>query len=125
MIISVLIRRLREGNDFDDFKRVWQPEVGFGVPTRVLAGVNLEDPREIVTVGFTDISADKVGEMLASQAVAAENRRRHEAIDAVVESFPVQAGYLAVDDQDFTGTPRPFGAGPPGAGITPPPAPRR
>ncbi len=54
MIISVLIRRLREGKDFDDFKRAWYPEVGFGVPTRVLAGVNLEDPREIVTVGFTD-----------------------------------------------------------------------
>jgi hypothetical protein len=124
MIISVLIRRLREGKDFEDFKRAWYPEVGFGVPTRVLAGVNLEDPREIVTVGFTDVAEDRVAEMLAGQAVAAENRRRHQAIDAVIESFPVRAGYLAVDDQDFTGTPRPFGGGPPGAGITPPPDPR-
>ena len=119
MIISVLIRRLREGKDFDDFKRAWYPEVGFGVPTRVLAGVNLEDPREIVTVGFTDIPEGEVAGMLASQAVAAENARRHEAIDAVVESFPVRAGYLAVDDQDFTNAPRPFGPGAPGAGITP------
>lgn len=120
MLISVLIRRLREGRDYDDFKRAWYPQTGFGAPTRVLAGVNLEDPREILTVGFTDVATDEVGRLLSDPAVAAESRRRHDAIDAVVESFPIRSLYEAVDDQDFTAVPRPFGSSSPGAGITPP-----
>ncbi|HEY2217055.1 MAG TPA: hypothetical protein VGH21_06140 [Solirubrobacteraceae bacterium] len=32
MIVSVLIRRLREGKTYADFRAAWLPEKGFGVP---------------------------------------------------------------------------------------------
>ncbi len=55
MIIGILARRLREGKTYEDFRQAWLPEKGFGVRTRVVSAQGLEDPREIVTVGFTAI----------------------------------------------------------------------
>ena len=116
MLVSVLIRRLREGRDYEDFKGAWYPSRGFGVPTRVLSGVSLADPREIVTVGFMHLAASRVAEVVGTPEAEAERARRHAAIDAVIESFPVQAVYELVDDQDFSDVPRPT-AGAPGTGI--------
>jgi hypothetical protein len=116
MLVSVLIRRLREDRDYEDFRRAWYPQRGFGVPTRVLSGVRLEDPREIVTVGFMDVAASRAGELVGTPEARAERARRHAAIDAVIESFPVQAVYELVDDEDFSDLPR-ASAGAPGTGI--------
>jgi hypothetical protein len=116
MLVSVLIRRLREGLDYEDFKRAWYPQRGFGVPTRVLAGVRTEDPREIVTVGFMDATPSRAADLVGTPEARAERVRRHAAIEAVIESFPVQAVYELVDDQDFSDVPRPT-AGAPGTGI--------
>jgi hypothetical protein len=32
MIVSVLIRRLREGKTYADFRAAWKPDKGFGIP---------------------------------------------------------------------------------------------
>ena len=37
IVISVLTRRLREGNSYEDFREAWLPEQGFGFPTRVVS----------------------------------------------------------------------------------------
>lgn len=37
MIVAVFIRRLKEGMKFEDFKRAWEADKGFGVPTRVFS----------------------------------------------------------------------------------------
>ena len=41
MIVSVFVRRLREGCSFADFLREWEADVRFGVPTRVFNAVSL------------------------------------------------------------------------------------
>ena len=35
MIVSVFVRRLKDGRTFEEFLQEWEADVGFGVPTRV------------------------------------------------------------------------------------------
>lgn len=117
IFVSVFVRRLREGRTYDDFKAAWYPEVRFGVPTRVINGVRLDDPREILSIGFVDPAGQSLEEIGAR--IGAAEAKRHDAIDDVLESTELRAVYALVDDQDFTNAPHPFGEGPPGSGITP------
>ena len=54
MVVAIFVRRLKEGLTFADFKAAWEAERGFGVPARVIAAQDLEDPREILTVAAQD-----------------------------------------------------------------------
>jgi hypothetical protein len=117
IFVSVFVRKLRAGKTYDDFKAAWYPDVGFGVPTRVINGVRLDDPAEILSIGFVDPAGQSLEEIGAR--IGAAEAKRHDAIDEVLESTELRAVYALVDDQDFSGVPRPFGGGPAGAGITP------
>ena len=100
MVISILMRRLREGKTLDDFRAAWERQGGFGVPTRVLTGQGLDDPRDIVTIGFTDIELDEIEAML--ERTAPEEARRHERIAAVIEPEMTRAFYVQVGDDDLS-----------------------
>ena len=100
MIISVLTRRLREGKTLEDFQAAWHRESGFGVPTRVVTGQGLEDPREVVTIGFTDIQLDEIEAFL--QRTAPEEARRHDRIAEVIEPESTRAFYVQVADDDLS-----------------------
>ena len=103
MIIGILTRRLREGKTYENFRDAWLPEKGFGVPTRVVSAQGLEDPCEIVTVGFTDIGPDDVEAFLAR--VGDQESVRHERIDEVIEPEMTRAFYIQVADDDLTEAP--------------------
>ena len=104
MIVAVFRRRLREGKTFEDFKRAWEAEQGFGVPARVFNAVSLADEREILSVGFVAIEP---GELAAgSERVAGQEARRHERIDDVIESTELRAMYRLAGEHDFSGAPR-------------------
>ena len=100
MVISVLTRRLREGKTLEDFRAAWHREGGFGVPTRVVTCQGLDDPREIVTIGFTDIQVDEIEGFL--QRTAPEEARRHERIADVIEPATTRAFYVQVADDDLS-----------------------
>jgi len=100
VIISVLTRRLREGKTLEDFRAAWHREGGFGVPTRVVSGQGLEDPHEIVTIGFTDIELDEVEAFL--DRIAPEEARRRAAIAEVIEPEMTRAFYVQVADDDLS-----------------------
>ena len=100
MIISVLTRRLREGKTLEDFRAAWHREGGFGVPTRVVTGEGLDDPREIVTIGFTDIELDEIDAFL--ERTAPEEARRHDRIAEVIEPEMTRAFYVQVADDDLS-----------------------
>jgi hypothetical protein len=118
MLVSIIIRRLREGTTLEDFRKAWYPERGFGVPSRVMNAVRIDDPREIVSIAFLDIEADDLDELAAD--IAAAEAKRHYRIEHVIESTEVRSIYRLVDDEDFTDKPHPFGRGRPGTGLTPP-----
>lgn len=47
MIVSVLVRRLKDGCTFDDFQRAREADQGFAV--------SLDDPRDVISVGFVAV----------------------------------------------------------------------
>jgi hypothetical protein len=104
MIVSVFVRRLKEGRTFEDFIAEWEADRGFGVPTRVFNALSLEDPRDMITIGFVDISRDELEQALSS--VAAQEGVRHERIDTVIESTTLRQMFELRSENDFTGAPR-------------------
>ena len=104
MIVSVFVRRLKEGRTFDDFVTEWEADKGFGVPTRVLNSVSLEDPRDILTVGFVDVTVDELQDALAG--VASQEAVRHDRIETVIEKTTLKCMYDVKTEHDFTTDPR-------------------
>jgi hypothetical protein len=114
IIISILSRRLREGMTYEDFREAWLPDQGFGFPTRVVSAQRVNDEREIVTIGFSQLSEEEAEAQF--QRIGPQEQIRHERIDAVVEAGMTRHFYLQVADDDFTNAPpREADAAPPAA----------
>jgi hypothetical protein len=105
MVIAVLTRRLREGKTYADFRAAWKPDKGFGVPTRVVSAQGVEDPREVVTIGFTDIELDEVPAFL--ERVGSQEQTRHERLEEIVEPEMTRGFYVQVADDDLAHGPPP------------------
>ena len=103
MIVSVFVRRLKDGRTFADFVAEWEADEGFGVPTRVFNAQSLDDPRDVISIGFVDIGADELAERLAE--VTTQEHVRHDRIDTVVESTSLRCMYEVHTEHDFTSTP--------------------
>jgi hypothetical protein len=103
VIASIFVRRLKPGATFADFLREWQADVGFGVPTRVINAPGVTDPREVLTVGFIDITRAELDEWLA--APQPTEQVRHERIDTVIESTVLRGMFEVESEHDFTGEP--------------------
>lgn len=104
MLISVIVRRLREGKTYEDFRRAWLPDKGFGVPTRVITGQGADDERDIINIGFVDLSEDQTQAFLAR--IGPQEHVRHDRIDEVVEPGMTRTFYIQVADDDLTEAPQ-------------------
>jgi hypothetical protein len=105
MIGVVFVRKLREGKSYSDFREAWFPDVGFGVPARVISGAGVLDPSEIATVGFLDVAADQLGEL--GERLTAAEAARHDRIHAVIESTEIRVFFEVEGDDDFAAAPQP------------------
>jgi len=103
MIVSVFVRRLKQGRTFEEFLAEWEADRGFGVPTRVFNAPSLDDPRDVITIGFVDISVEELEAGLAS--VAAQESIRHERIDTVIECTTLRRMFELRAEHDFTSAP--------------------
>jgi hypothetical protein len=100
IVISVLTRRLREGKTYEDFREAWLPDEGFGFPTRVVSAQRVDDEREVITIGFSELSEEEAEAEL--QRIGPQEERRHDRIDAVVEPEMTRHFYVQVAEDDFT-----------------------
>ena len=115
MIVSILVRRLREGKTYEDFRQAWLPEKGFGWPTRVVTAQRLDDPREIVTIGFSDVGREEAEALLSRVGLEEsgsaregageetgtgdeQNRQRHGPVSEANAPSPTHLGEVA-DEQ--------------------------
>jgi hypothetical protein len=105
MIVSVLIRRLRDGKTYADFRAAWKPDKGFGVPTRVITAQGVDDPREIVTIGFSELEPDELPALL--ERVGPQEQERRQRLEEIVEPDSIRGFYIQVADDDLTHDPRP------------------
>ncbi len=103
IVISVLTRRLRPGKTYEDFREAWLPDQGFGFPTRVVSAQRADDEREIITIGFSELSEAEAEAQL--QRIAPQEQRRHDRIEAVVEPEMTRRFYVQVAEDDFTEVP--------------------
>ncbi|MGH7922257.1 MAG: hypothetical protein ACREQM_20315 [Candidatus Dormibacteraceae bacterium] len=103
MIVSILVRHLREGMTFTDFEEAWLPEKGFGVMTRVLSLQSLEDPREIVTIGFSDLDVEETQGFLGR--VGQQEQVRHDRIEEIIEPARTRTYHALMGDHDLTNLP--------------------
>lgn len=103
MIVSVFVRRLKPGRTFEEFIAEWEADRGFGAPTRVVNAQSLDDPRDVLTIGFVDISVAELEQALAS--VAGQEQVRHDRIDTVIESTALRSMYELRAEHDFTSVP--------------------
>jgi hypothetical protein len=106
MIVSVFVRRLREGRTFEDFVRAWEADQGFGVPTRVFNAQSLHDPKDVISIGFVGVDVGQLQEHLSE--TAGSEAVRHERINAVIESTTLQCMYDVKSEHDLTGNPHPI-----------------
>jgi hypothetical protein len=107
MLVSILVRRLRPGVTFAQFKAAWLAESGYmsapghvGAPVRVTHARRVDDDREIVSYAFLDMTRDQL--LKATAGMAEPERRRHDRLDAVVESTVVKGIYEVIDVTDLT-----------------------
>jgi len=117
VMISVLYRQLHDGKTFDDFYHAWFPpkeycneiktggeifQAGFPAPTRVYNAVNLENPKEILSVGFTWIDNDEQSEKMMDymQQIGQDkiNKIRHDNISQVAEKISSKMYELKTSD---------------------------
>lgn len=103
IVIAVLVRRLREGKTYEDFREAWLPEQGFGFPTRVVSAQRVDDDREVITIGFSELDEAEAEAQL--QRIGPQEQRRHDRIDAVVEPEMTRRFYVQVAEDDFTEAP--------------------
>jgi hypothetical protein len=104
MIVAVFRRRLREGVTFEQFVEAWEADRGYGVPARVFNSVSLENPRDVLTIGFVGVEAADF--LAAMPELTAHDRGRHDRIDDVIESTELRGMYDLRTEHDFTNEPR-------------------
>jgi hypothetical protein len=104
VIVTVFIRRLKAGRTFADFIEEWAAEEGFGVPTRVFNAQSLEDPRDVISIGFVAVTPDEVRQWLAGGSAAEEVR--HDRIETVIESTTLREMYEVRTEHDFSASPQ-------------------
>ncbi len=100
IVISVLARRLREGKTYEDFREAWLPDQEFGFPTRVVSAQRVDDEREVITIGFSELEEAEAEAQF--QRIGPQEQRRHERIDAVVEPEMTRHFYVQVAEDDFS-----------------------
>lgn len=99
MFVSVLVRRLRKDKSYSDFRDAWYPDKGFDVPVRVQNARRLDNPREIISIGFIDLPSNKLNDVL--NRIAGQEAVRHKRLEAVIEKTVLSGIYEIVDEDDL------------------------
>jgi hypothetical protein len=108
MIVSVFVRRLKEGATFEQFEAEWTADRGYGIPTRVFNARSLQDERDVLSIGFVAATAAEVTQWLAENP--SQDGERHDRIDTVIESTTLHGFYNLGSEHDFTTQPVKIGS---------------
>lgn len=103
MYLAILVRRLREGKDYEDFVKAWYPDKGFGYASGrgPVVATSVSDPRDVVTVGFFELEPSEDMDS-AIKRISEQEAARHERIEEVIESTSLRGLYEVNEEFDFT-----------------------
>jgi hypothetical protein len=81
---SVLLRRIKEGVSFENFRKAWEPEAGhFRLPVRTYHARRIDDERKITSFSLIDLDSAELDAL--GQRITEGEKRRHERITMVIE----------------------------------------
>lgn len=110
MMVSIITRRLKEGNTYEDFRKAWYHTTGFGadidsdeepIPPlgRLYTVINAFDPQEIIVIGFgPEISEDVLESVLNIDV----KERLGSPLDDVIEPKIGRSFGVLVSEDDFS-----------------------
>lgn len=96
--IAIVVRKLKDGKTYEDFRKAWYHTKGFGVPTKMYSVINAINPREIITIGIMETDIEKMPSLLK---IDAEQRKSNSLYDIIEESIIRYFGVLVAED-DFS-----------------------
>ena len=97
--IAIVIRRLKEGKTYEDFRKAWFHTTGFATSSKLYTVINAFDPREIIVIGFTETNIDDFQKTLEIDV----KERLENPLDAVVEIDNITRKFgLLVSEDDFS-----------------------
>lgn len=99
-LISIFIRRIKPDKTYEDFRKAWYPDKGFGIPVRVINSVNSNDEKEIFSIGLMKLPEDKIEETL--KQINNQESIRHNRIADVIESTQVKGIFRIMNDDDLS-----------------------
>lgn len=116
--VSVLFRKVHENKTFKDFYEAWLPpktvcdkviegnvtyQQFFPAPIRVINAANLNDPKDIVSIGLHWITDEQLAHAMSDPKMAKDGAARGDKISEVADEK--QTGIYRVLEDDNLGTP--------------------
>lgn len=98
MTVAIITRRLKEGKTYEDFRKAWYHTVGFGTPTKMYTAISVNDPREIIVMGFVESDLDQY---LDGLKIDVKERLDNPLDDVIEPGIGRQFGILVSED-DFS-----------------------
>lgn len=96
--VAMVTRTLKPGKTYEDYRKTWFHTVGFGTKNIIQTIVNVSNPREIISIGYTDVSEDELKKVLNIDVTV----RLASPLDDVVESTIVRHFGVMVASDDFS-----------------------
>jgi len=99
MVVSIITRRLKEGKTYEDFRKAWYHTVGFGTASKLYTMINAFNPREIVVIGFVEMTPEQ--DPLSIARIEVKDRLAHPMDDVIEPEIGREFGILVSED-DFS-----------------------
>lgn len=96
--VSIITRRLKEGKTYEDFRKAWYHTVGFGTSSKLYTALNINDPREIIVMGFVESEMEDFMKGLEIDV----KERIENPLDDVIEPEIERKFGMVVSEDDFS-----------------------
>lgn len=96
--VAMVTRTLKPGKTYEDYRKAWFHTVGFGTKNIIQTIVNVANPREIISIGYTDVSEEELKKVLDIDVTV----RLANPLDDIIESTIVRHFGVMVASDDFS-----------------------
>jgi hypothetical protein len=98
MTVAIVTRKLKPGKTYEDFRKAWYHTVGFGTSTKMYTALNINDPSEIIVMGFVESEIEQIMDGLKIDV----KERLENPLDDVIEPDIVRQFGVVVSEDDFS-----------------------
>ena len=98
MTVAIVTRKLKPGKTYEDFRKAWYHTVGFGTSTKMYTALNINDPSEIIVMGFVESEIEQFMEGLNIDV----KERLDNPLDDVIEPEIGRQFGMVISEDDFS-----------------------